>query len=255
MKKLKKIIRELPVIGPIVIKSAHAVGYKRPKTNYTFKRVIFNGENENFQFIQTTNLLNYSKTSGSFYAASNFPAGYHTLKVLGKELKGRRNPKQRLEQTALDFKNKSVLDIGSNQGGMLFEITDQIKWGVGIDYDHRMVNVSNKITQVESIQNLDFFTFNLENEPLGLINDFLPEKKVDIIFLLAVCRWIKNWREVIDFCAEISDNLLIETNGSDEQQAQQKAYFEKIYTSINPISKHSSDDPERDDRKLFICKK
>lgn len=255
MKKLKKVIRELPIVGSIVIKTAHAVGYKKPKSNYIFKRINIDEKSEDFRLIQTSNLLNYSKTSGSFYAASNFPAGYHTLNILGQELKGRRNPKQRLEQAGFDFNNKSVLDIGSNQGGMLFQIKNEIKWGVGIDYDHRMTNVANKITQVESIQNIDFFSFNLENEPLDLINDFLPEKKVDIVFLLAVCRWIKNWREVIDFCAKISDTMLIETNGSDEQQSEQRSYFEKLYSSITPISKNSNDDPERDDRKLYLCKK
>ena len=250
--QLKKIIRETPVIGPLTIKVAHKLGYKRPKNDYTFNRITQEGES-NLTKIQ--NLLNYTKTSESFYAATNFPAGYHTLTIGGKTFKGRRNPKARLEKVPFDFADKSVLDIGSNQGGMLFELKDDVKWGVGIDYDPRMINAANKIKAVESYQHLSFYHFNLESDSLELIEDLLPENKVDIIFLLAVCRWIKNWKEVIRYCAYLSDTLLIETNGTLLEQEEQIKFVKQLFSKIEVISLHSVDDPERNDRQLYLCKK
>lgn len=254
MNKIKKIIRNVPFIGPLMVKTLKALGYKKDKV-YNFKREDPKGESENFKLDQTKNLLNYSKTSGSYYAAINFPAGYHTLNILGNKLKGRRNPHERFNQVDYDFKGKKVLDIGSNQGGMLFEIKDSIKWGVGIDYDHKMVNVANKICQVESLDKISFYNFNLENEPLELIEDFLPEKNVDVVFLLAVCRWISNWKEVLNYCAKISDILLIETNGTLQEQDDQIRHVVSLYGEVNSVSTNSNDDPERNDRRLYLCKK
>jgi hypothetical protein len=45
---------------------------------------------------------------------------------------------ERLSKVPFDFSRKSVLDIGSNQGGMLINLGDKLKWGVGIDGDSRL---------------------------------------------------------------------------------------------------------------------
>jgi len=103
---------------------------------------------EKTELAKISNLLEYTKASGQKYSARIYPAGYHTIKLFGKELKGQRDPKKRIEKTPFDFYDKTVLDIGSNQGAMLFELADKIKWGVGLDYDYRMVNVANRISHV-----------------------------------------------------------------------------------------------------------
>jgi hypothetical protein len=139
---------------------------------------------------------------------------------------------------------------------MLFELAHQVKWGVGIDYDKRMINAALKICSLEGHSHLDFYHFDLEKDPLMMIKDLLPETRVDMVFLLAICRWIKNWREVISFSAEISDTLLIELNSvTEEEKEVQKQYFEGIYNQITLISENSFDDPERSDRKLYLCRK
>ena len=40
---------------------------------------------------------------------------------------------------------------------------------------------------------------DLENEKLAYLQDLLPTEKVDICFLLSVCMWLTNWKELIDF--------------------------------------------------------
>lgn len=252
MEGIKKVIRKTPLIGPLSMKIAKSVGYKQNKHTYIFNRSPINENKPSLN--QVKNLLNYTKTSETFYAATNFPAGYHTLNIEGEVLKGRRNPEQRLSKLNYSFKDKTVLDIGTNQGGMLFQLKDELRWGVGIDYDPRMINVANKIKRVHNINNFDFYHFNLDHEPLDLIKDFVPEQKIDIIFLLAVCRWIEKWQDVIKFCANNSNNLLIETNGSIEEQKNQINHVKKYFPNVEKVS-NSSDDPERSDRQLFLCNK
>jgi SAM-dependent methyltransferase len=201
------------------------------------------------------NLLNYTKRSTSAYDGGEFDVGYHSFNLKGKRFRGQRDPQQRFANVTYDFSGKTVLDIGCNQGGMLFEIADKIKHGVGIDYDARMVNVANRIRSYQKAPHLDFYVFDLQAERLDYISDLLTNDKVDICFLLSVCMWLKNWKDVIDFTYKSSDNLLFETNGSTEQQAEQIAYLEKIYSKVDLLSASSEDDPGQKKRKLLLCSK
>ncbi len=199
------------------------------------------------------NLLNYTKVSGSSYSGVLYDIGYQTIVIDGKTLSGQRNPMERLKNVPLDFKNKSVLDLGCNQGGMLHALAKDIKVGVGLDYDYKMVNVANKIKSYHSNSNLDFFVFNLEKENLEYIKDFIVEEIVDICFLLSVCMWLKNWKELIVVCKGISKKMLFESNGSAEQQNEQINFLNSIYKSVQVINETSEDDPIQKNRKLLLC--
>ena len=203
--------------------------------------------------LQVRNVLNYTKTSGTSYSAQLYPAGYHSIEVHGEVLKGQRDPALRLARVPFDFTGKSVLDIGCNQGGMLFQLDSKLKWGVGIDYDHRMINAANRLRSVRRSAHLDFFVFDLEKEPLDLIRDFLPDTRVDIVFLLSVCMWLRNWREVLGFASGLSSSMLFESNGSAEQQAQQHEELLRRYGKVTRIAASSEDDPRQRNRKLYLC--
>lgn len=258
-KCIKQKIINFPVLGPLLVDIANFIGYKKRSKPYSFVREVLpeGGDQDNErEYLQVINLLNYTKTSGSFYAAANYPAGYHTLNILGRTIKGRRSPRERLNLVDYNFKDKTVLDIGSNQGGMLFQLKSEIKWGVGIDYDSRMINASLKIKAIEGYHHLHFFHFDLEKEPLELIRDFLPGGNVDIVFLLAMCRWIKNWRQVITFAANISPVLFIELNSvKQREKEEQKKFLQQLYEHVALLSGSSSDDAERTDRQFYLCKK
>lgn len=228
-----------------------AIAMVRPKP----PRYIFARRDGDSPIAQVQNLLNYGKTSESQYAAQKFPAGYHTLAIDGVEIVGQRSPSARLDKVPYNFAGKTVLDIGCNQGGMLHHIGDIVLAGIGIDYDYRVINAANRIRSIQGANNLDFYTFNLETEPLDLIRDFLPEQRADIVFLLSVCMWITNWREVIRFASTLADTMLFESNGTAEQQDDQVQELEKHYTTVDQLASRSEDDPGQKNRMLFLCRR
>ena len=201
------------------------------------------------------NVIGYTKQSGTQYSADVYDSAYHSIELRGVTFTGQRKPKERLDAVPFDFSNATVLDIGCNQGGMIFELADKIRHGVGIDYDSRMINAANRLRSYRKSGNTDFFVFDLENEDLNIIENLLPEGGVDIIFLLSVCMWIENWRSVIDKAAKLSDNLLFETNGKPEEQEEQESYLRKVYGDVAMIRDSSPDDLTQKSRKLIFCKK
>ena len=251
-------IKPLPVIGPVAFIAAK--GFKRltgaQGRKYAFKRLspptsVMSADD--CSVWQIKNLLNYTKTSGSTYDGQDFPAGYHTLELRNLHLEGQRHPKERFKLVPYDFTGKTVLDIGSNQGGMLFSIADKISCGVGVDYDYRLVNAANRIRSYTGTNHLNFYVFNLERESLDLIADMIPGGKVDIVFLLAVCMWIKNWKQVIDKAHDLSESMLFESNGTKEQQDEQFAYLKTRYETVQLLSDNSSDDISQHARRLYLC--
>lgn len=208
---------------------------------------------EDRQTIAALNLLDYTKTSGTAYAADGFPAGYHEIQIGDRVYGGQRKPAERLEASEIDFTGKTVLDVGSNQGGMLFAIADKVRWAVGLDYDPKMVNASNKLRRIVGADRVDFFVFDIDSDPHGLIEDFLPEERVDVVFLLSVCMWVDRWRDLIDTLAAMSDQMLFESNGSPDQQTEQVSYLQSCYGDVKLLRGQSSDDPKKKARRLYLC--
>ncbi|MFK5951357.1 MAG: class I SAM-dependent methyltransferase [Methylococcales bacterium] len=201
---------------------------------------------------KSLNLLNYTKGSGSSYNAKLYVSGYHSIELDGQQFHGQRNPGDRLKDIPLNFTDKVVLDIGCNQGGMLREISHTIKKGIGIDYDYRMINAANHIASHKKLTNLHYYVFDLENENLDVIDNYLPEK-VDIVFLLSICMWINNWEAVIEKISAITDDLLFESNGTPEQQSEQLTKLKKTFKNVELLRSSSPDDPKQKERKLYLC--
>ena len=176
-----------------------------------------------------------------------------TITIGSTRLDGQRDPDRRLELVPYEFEGKSVLDLGCNQGGMLFAIEPSLRWGVGIDYDAKMINAANRIKSLRGADKLDFYVFDLEREPLDLLEDMLSEERVDIVFLLSMCMWIQNWQEVIRFAARASDRMLFESNGTTVDQAAQVDYLRSVYREVVMLAGQSSDDPGQKNRRLFLC--
>lgn len=226
-----------------------------PKATPPFNRISLDDTNaESDRSVrQLINVLNYTKTSGTSYAATAYPAGYQTITLGDTILQGQRDPKQRLESVPFEFQGKSVLDLGCNQGGMLFAIEPSLSWGVGVDFDARMINAANRIRSLRRAEKLDFYVLDLENEPLDLLSDLLRQERVDIVFLLSVCMWIENWREVIDFATRVSDRMLFESNGAPDEQWAQVAYLDSVYADVVMLASESEDDPGQKNRQLYLC--
>jgi hypothetical protein len=244
----KRLVKSTPVIGTLA--NTLKLKYSR---KYAFSRIetdnCMNADERVFR--QIKNILNFTKTSNSHYSAEQFPAAYHTINLNGRQVPGQRDPSKRLASVPIDFQGKTVLDLGCNQGGMIHQIRSLIKWGVGIDYDPRMINAANRIKNVNASENISFYIVDLQSDPLEIISDFMPDGKADICFLLSVCMWLKNWQQVIDFAQSKSNSMLFETNGSPLLQAQQVNYLKAKYSVVNMLSAISDDDPIQKSRKLF----
>ena len=136
---------------------------------------------------------------------------------------------------------------------MLSAFAEEIKYGIGIDYDSRMINVANKIKSHKQLNHIDYYVFNIETEDLNYIYDLVPEDKLDVVLLLSVCMWVNNWKEVINFSSKISEKLVFESNGKKEQQEEQINYLKKVYQNIQLIHEKSEDDSSQKMRQLYYC--
>lgn len=188
------------------------------------------------------NLIRYATTSNTVYSGRGFPGGYQSVHIDGKTILGQRSVARRFSKIKFDFSDKVVLDIGCNQGGMLFHIAPIIKFGYGLDKNTRLLNFCHKNREVNEFSNLNFFHFDLEAENLDMINNFLSFE-IDVCLLLSMCKWLSNWREVIDFCCSCAPVLILETNGKMELQKHQLDYAEKMYGKMTLLSLQSEDDP------------
>jgi SAM-dependent methyltransferase len=192
-----------------------------------------------------TNLINYSGERRDF-PGQIFPS-YYDVDLGGKLLKGLRAPKDRLELLPIDFKEKSVLDIGCNFGGMLHCVAPELDWGIGVDYDSRLINIANVLAP----PNVCFFVHDLERDPVDLIRDMMLEKYVDVVFLLATCAHIKNWEEVIEFAASVSRVMVFEANGHEHAQLGQIRCLHRLYESVDTLANKGA--PGVGARRLFLC--
>jgi 2-polyprenyl-3-methyl-5-hydroxy-6-metoxy-1,4-benzoquinol methylase len=95
-------------------------------------------------------------------------------------LPGCRPTEQRLERYGISkylTKEKTALDIGCNCGFFVLHISKFLKYVNGVEINPFLVNVGNDTKDFLKIGNVDFYATRFE--------DFIPEKKYDMIFSLA----------------------------------------------------------------------
>jgi SAM-dependent methyltransferase len=225
-----------------------------PRRGNPYPLDVDDADGQDVEVNKVLNLLSYAKNIGASYNAQAFESGYHSLTIGPRRFAGQRDPEQRLAGVPFDFTSATVLDLGCNQGGMLFSIADRIQAGIGVDYDPRMVNAANRIRACKGLDNVHFYVFDLAREDFQLLRNFLPGRKVDIVFLLSVCMWLPNWKAVIDAARSISDTLLFESNGTEQQQRDQEDYVRGSYANVALLREASTDDRKQTRRRLFLCR-
>lgn len=151
--RLKAYAKQIPLVLPVY--RAIMGKQSRAPQKYAFQREDCpeSASPAQVQRSRILNILNYTKTSGSSYSAHKFPAGYHEIKIGDEVFAGQRSPDGRLKHLSVDFSGKTLLDIGCNQGGMVFALHEKLKWAVGLDYDYRMINACNLIAREKQINN------------------------------------------------------------------------------------------------------
>jgi hypothetical protein len=182
--------------------------------------------------------------------------GYHSIQLFNMNIIGQRNCIKRILKMKehYDFKNKVVMDVGCNIGGMLHFLLDA-KRGIGVDIDRKCIDVG-RIIQRE-LQNIvlpcEFYEMNLEHT-----HEFetrLQTERPDCIFLLSLGSWIRNWKELYKLVCTYVDTFFLETNNNQEGVAQLD-YIQSLSFQIHLIKEKSDDDMTGNDRRqLYICTK
>ncbi len=170
---------------------------------------------------------------------------------------GQRNIVKRLQNFGINetqIKGKKILDIGSNVGGMLFEIN---KMGpskaLGIEYDKDKVDISNIISKIHNFNKITFLQKDVESEDFN--NSF--NDVFDVVFCLAVVEHLKNKERFIHKLSKICGKyLFIEGNsGTDIEWLTSElktAGFSVVrYLGLSDDEK----DEYNNNRPLFICEK
>jgi hypothetical protein len=167
--------------------------------------------------------------------------GYHSFNIYNLHIKGQRNPKQRFDKIKrfYNFTNKKVLDLGCNSGGMLFHIPE-ISHGHGVDFDTPCIEACQELatflpfSPIYTFEKADLNLYDIQNFST---NHFQP----DIIFLLSLGSWVKNWKQLYTDCYNISKTILLEINNVTEGAPQLEHFFE-LGAKIQLVSNTSDDD-------------
>jgi SAM-dependent methyltransferase len=202
--------------------------------------------------LKVLNVVRYTAINESSYSAKSFDGAYHTFAIPPFVFRGQRDPSKRLKTIPIDFTGKRILDLGCNQGGMLLHLSNKLLWGVGVDFDPKHINVANRIKSARGVANCDFYTFDLDRDPLDLLLDFLRDDNVDIVFLFALCMWLTKWREVIVHISKLTPVVVFESNGTEQQQNDQLNFLRSLFASVELLADRLPDDPQHP-RKLFLA--
>jgi len=197
---------------------------------------------------------------------------YNTMRFTSQDsgasivLRGQRDPAARYELLSVDFVNKTVLDLGSNAGGMIFGVAEVVRQAVGVDFDPALTQLGNEIVamlgwsqQEVSFHGFDFNSRTRLDTLLTLAQD--KTQRFDIITMYSLNMWIRDPERIILWAQEHANIFIMETNGADRVQQQsisvlrracrklvEKTDYERCPDCyLNPSDKFAP-------RRLFVCK-
>ena len=183
--------------------------------------------------------------------------GYHSFKINNIDLLGQRQPWIRLNKMKqhYDFKDKTLIDFGCNTGGMIFHLPE-LKKAFGLDFNKECIDSCIYMSSIFKHNTEYLFTQqDLNNFDLSIYLKNNNINKVDIIFLLSLGSWIKNWPELYKQCITYSNNIILETNNDIEGKSQLD-FFKSINCTIIIISESSDDDTTNNTgRKTYLITK
>jgi hypothetical protein len=168
--------------------------------------------------------------------------GYHSFDIYNIHIQGQRNPTQRFEKIKkfYDFTDKNVLDLGCNTGGMLFHISE-IQRGIGLDFDEPCIESCNVFkTWLHLAPEYEFYKQDLNAFDCTVFckeHNFKP----DILFLLSLGSWVKDWKKLYSDCINVCNTIVLETN-NDIEGAPQLDFFKSQGFKITLVSSCSDDD-------------
>lgn len=146
---------------------------------------------------------------GKIYSSFNLP----NISVNPEE--AQRDNEKRLKKFKIDeekIKGKTVLDLGCNTGGLIFEIQKYMpKESIGIEYDLDKVRIANKIAAFSNLKNVKFYCKDIDKIADKQI------RKFDVVFCLSVEAHVKDKNNLYHLLSKFTKEVLyFEANvGSD----------------------------------------
>jgi len=200
-------------------------------------------QNQIIEQILTTR--NYTMYNGWGNARTEY--GYHSFNLPDVDIQGQRTPSTRIEEFKkhVSFKDKVVVDIGCNVGGMLFHIPD-LKKGYGFDYDDKCIVAANNIAKILDRNDLVFSTIDLDKVPHDSLNNYINEK-IDVVFLLSVGKWISTHKDLYKFFVKQGADIILELNNN-RKDKEQLEVFKELGLEPKLIIQGSPDDNTEDNK-------
>lgn len=145
---------------------------------------------------------------------------------------------------------KTLLDLGSHSGAMIFESQKFApRYCVGVEYDAEKVDITSKIAAYCGLNNVRFLQ--------GNIDELSPEQlggKFDVVFCLAVEAHLKKKRNLYNLLSDVTGEVLyFEGNSTTNADLASKLLLESGFRDVKTAG--FSDDDERKPRPLLVARK
>jgi hypothetical protein len=142
----------------------------------------------------------------------------------------------------VDLRDKTVLDVGCNTGGMLFH-APEVARGVGMDFDAACIAACR--TFQEWLLFAAAYEFHQEDlDGLDVVAWCATRGlRPHVVFALSMGSWVKDWRALYTGCMAVAtEAVVLETNNDAEGAAQLAFLREDLGCSVCEISSASLDD-------------
>ncbi|OXS77033.1 hypothetical protein B1B04_01120 [Lysinibacillus sp. KCTC 33748] len=144
----------------------------------------------------------YTTTLGKIYSSFNLPS-FNIDSSITQRNNNMRLKKFKIEES--DICSKTILDLGCNAGGMLFEIQKLYPAKcLGIEYGIDKVVLANKIAAYSNLKNLVFQQADIDNINLSEFN-----KTFDVVLCLSIEGHLKNKKKLFELLGKVTGNLLL----------------------------------------------
>jgi len=122
-----------------------------------------------------------------------------------EHLGGRRDCKVRFERFEIgpkDLTGKSVIDLGCNVGGMVFEALNRGSVSaIGVDHNPKFIGIAKEVAGFKNIErHVNFIEHDLDT--------FNTDAQFDVSFCLAVDLWVKNANRLYNLLGRITKETL-----------------------------------------------
>ncbi|MCH1640499.1 class I SAM-dependent methyltransferase [Paenibacillus timonensis] len=108
--------------------------------------------------------------------------------------------------TKQDINTKSILDLGCNAGGMIFELQKfDPGYCKGIEYDIDKVNLAKKISAFEGLYNVEFIQEDIDEIKIDNWN----VTEYDVVLCLAIEKHVKNKNKLFDLLGRVTKGMLL----------------------------------------------